>query len=167
MPSFGNRVTTTTQDKFLPKAVQTVLDGNVFATRLINAAKKFRGETMKQPVIVDATARGGSFFGYDTLNTNAIDTRVNMSFTPSFMYEPVSVALTELSANAGEEQVLDLMALSMEEAAQRLADNVGTGFYSDGTGNSSKDFVGLAAIVDDGGAVSTYGGQSRSTYTGL
>lgn len=36
-----------------------------------------------------------------------------------------------------------------------------------GTGNSSKDFLGLEAIVDDGNEVGTYGGQSRSTYTTL
>lgn len=36
-----------------------------------------------------------------------------------------------------------------------------------GTGNSSKDFLGLGAIVDDGGDVATIGGQSRSTYTTL
>jgi hypothetical protein len=169
MPSFGSRITTTTQDYFLPKAVNTILNSNVFATRMINGAKKFRGETMKFPVIVNATAVGGSFFGYDTLNTNAVDTRVNLSFTPSFTYEPVNVSLTELSANEAnkQEQVLDLMALSMQEAAERLADNIGTMFWSDGTGNSSKDFLGLAAAVDDGNSVATYGGQSRSTYTSL
>lgn len=36
-----------------------------------------------------------------------------------------------------------------------------------GTGNNSKDPLGLAALVDDGNAVSTIGGQSRSTYTTL
>lgn len=36
-----------------------------------------------------------------------------------------------------------------------------------GTGNSSKDILGLAAAVDDGVTVATYGGQSRSTYSSL
>ena len=36
-----------------------------------------------------------------------------------------------------------------------------------GTGNSGKDPLGLAAIVDDGTVVSNYGGLSRSTYPTL
>lgn len=132
MPSFGNRVTTTTQRYLAPKAVDTILNSNVAATRFINGAKKFRGETMEFPVIIDATNRGGSFAGFDTLNTNAIDTRVKLSFNPSFVYEPVTISLTELSANKNaEEQVLDLAAISMQEAANRMADEIGDQFWSD------------------------------------
>lgn len=36
-----------------------------------------------------------------------------------------------------------------------------------GTGNGSKDPLGLGALVDDGGAVATIGGLSRTTYTTL
>lgn len=36
-----------------------------------------------------------------------------------------------------------------------------------GTGNSSKDFLGLGAIVDDGTSVATIGGLSRSTFPTL
>jgi len=36
-----------------------------------------------------------------------------------------------------------------------------------GTGNGSKDPLGLAALVDDGTSVATIGGLSRSTYTTL
>ena len=36
-----------------------------------------------------------------------------------------------------------------------------------GTGNSSKDFLGLGAHVDDGGDVDSIGGQSRATYSTL
>ena len=45
--------------------------------------------------------------------------------------------------------------------------DLGTIFYADGTGNASKDPLGLAALVDDGNSVSTIGGLSRSTYATL
>ena len=48
-----------------------------------------------------------------------------------------------------------------------MADAVGTLMFSDGTGNGGKDFLGLAAIVDDGTSVATFGGLSRSSYTTL
>ena len=69
--------------------------------------------------------------------------------------------------NATDAKVLDLAAVECTSAAQDAADDVGTLFYADGTGNSSKDFLGLGAIIDDGGDVATIGGQSRSTYSTL
>src|SRR5690349_3164257 len=99
MPAFGNRVVTTTRDKYMPKAVDTMLNSNVIGQRFIRAAKKLSGKKVTGAGIIDETARGGSFFGYDTLNTNAADTRTMFEFSPSFGYEPVNVSLTELSGN--------------------------------------------------------------------
>ena len=55
----------------------------------------------------------------------------------------------------------------MEESQQELVDKLGDVIYGDGTGNSNKDPLGLAAIVDDGTTVDTLGGLSRTTYTAI
>ena len=39
---FGNRVLTTTQDKLLAKVVDTILDSNVFFTRMVSKAKRWK-----------------------------------------------------------------------------------------------------------------------------
>lgn len=165
--AFGNRVTTTTQDEILPKVVDTVLNSNVFATRMLGAAKKWTGETLKQPIKVSKNTTGTSFSGFDTFSTAATNNRVNLSYTPKFYQITVALPLDELSVNQTDAKVLDLAAIELAGAAQDMADDIGTLFYSDGTGNSSKDFLGLAAIVDDGNTVATIGGQARATYTTL
>lgn len=165
--AFSNRVLTTTQDKLVPKVVDTILNSNVFASRMLSRAKKWSGETMKFPIKFQKNSTGTSFNGYDTFSTAGSDTRVRLSFDPKFQQITVSLPLSELSVNATEERVLDLMALEMQSSAQDMADDIGTSFFGDGTGNSSKDFLGLGAIVDDGTSVATYGGLSRSTYTTL
>jgi hypothetical protein len=48
-----------------------------------------------------------------------------------------------------------------------MADDLGTIFYADGTGNGNKDPLGLAALIDDGTSVASLGGLSRATYTTL
>ena len=53
----------------------------------------------------------------------------------------------------------------MDITAEALRQEIGTEIYSDGTGNSSKDILGLQAAVDDSTNVVTYGGLSRTTYT--
>lgn len=164
----SNRVLTTTRQKLLPKVIDSVLRSNVFATRQLGAAKKFQGYSMQFPFKYQTNNQFSSFDGFDTLSTTAVDTRVRLEFFPSFMQIPVSLPMTELSKNMkSEEGVIDLMALEMKSSAQDMADAVGTLFYLDGTGNSNKDPLGLAAIVDDGTTVATYGGLSRSTYPTL
>jgi len=163
--AFGNRVTTTTQDYLLPKLVDTILNSNVFATRMLGKAKKWRGEKMKFPIKYAKNTTGTSFAGFDTFSTAATDNRVNLEFSPKFYQMTVALPLDELSVNAGEEKVMDLASLEMASTAQDMADDIGTLFFGPGTGNGSKDFLGLGAIVDDGGDVATYGGLARSTYT--
>jgi len=167
MSALGNRVTTTTQSKLMPKLVDTILNSNVFATRMLSRAQKFNGERMKFPVKFSKNTTGTSFAGFDTFSTSATDNRVNTEFVPKFYQMTVALPLDELSANATEEKVLDLAKLELASTAQDMADDIGTIFYGTGTGNGSKDFLGLEAIVDDGTNVTTYGGLSRTTYITL
>lgn len=163
----GTRVTTTTQDKLIPKVVDTILNSNVFASRMLSRAKKYSGERMKFPVKYAKNNTGTSFAGFDTFSTASTDNRVNLEFVPKFYQMTVALPLDELSTNATEERVLDLAKLEMASTAQDMADDIGTLFYGTGTGNGSKDFLGLEAIVDDSTNAATYGGLPRSTYTTL
>jgi len=168
----SNILDTTTNEELLPKVVNTILGDNVLATRILVAAKKWgAGQKVKVPVKVSSGTSGQSFSGFDALPTNASDTRINMEFGPKFYAKNCALALTDLFQNENQESAakatIDLAELEMEERAIEMADEIGTIFYGDGTGNSSKDPLGLAALVDDGTTVATIGGQSRSTYTTL
>ena len=167
--ALGNRITTTTQDYYLPKVVDTILNGNVFATRMLRASKEWRGNQIKKPIKYQKGVSGGSFSGLDTFSTTASDTRVNLVYDPAFYEINVTIPLKEVWTNAASnpEQVLDLIEVEIEGRAEDAADEIGTMFYSTGTGNASKDFLGLEAIVDDTTNVTTIGGLSRSTYTTL
>lgn len=166
--SFGNRVLTTTQNKILPSAVDTILGSNVFATRMLGGAKRWVGEQLKRPIKVSKNSTGSSFSGFDTFSTTATNNRQLLEYDPKFYKITVALPLDELSVNAvNETKVLDLAAIEIEGASHDMADDIGTILYADGTGNSSKNFLGLGAHVDDGNSVASIGGLSRSTYTTL
>lgn len=167
MSALGTRVTTTTQSKLVPKVVDTILNSNVFATRMLSRAQKFNGERMKFPVKYVKNVTGTSFAGFDTFSTAATNNRVNLEFVPKFYQITCALPLDELSANATEEGVLNLAKVELASTANDAADDIGTLFYGDGTGNGSKDFLGLEAIVDDGTNASTFGTLARATYTTL
>lgn len=168
--AFGNRVVTTTRDKLLGKVVDTVLNSNILALRLLSKSKKWSGASIQVPIKYAKNTTGGSFSGLDTFSTSLTDNRVKMQFFPSFVHIDSVLPLTELSVNEGSdavEKVIDLMSVTLESDAQDLADLVGDQMYGDGTGNSNKDILGLGSAVDDGTVSPTYGGLSRTTYPGL
>lgn len=164
MAAFGARLTTLTQSHLAPKLVDTFLNSNVLATRVLSKASAFNGERMKFPIKYAGNTTFQTFSGFDTFSTTATDNRVNLEFVPKFSKITVALPLDELSANATEEKVLDLAKIEMATAAQDMASEIGTLFYSTG---ASKDFLGLGAIVDDGTDAGTYGTLSRTTYTTL
>jgi hypothetical protein len=90
-----------------------------------------------------------------------------MEFTPAFYQITCSLPGDELSVADTDDKVLDLMKLTIQSDTEDMADDLGTIFYSDGTGNGSKDPLGMAALVDDGITVASIGGLARSTYTTL
>lgn len=112
------------------KVVDTILNSNVLATRVLSKASAFKGERMKFPVKYAKNTTGTSFSGFDTFSTSATDNRVNLEFVPKFYQMTVSLPLDELSANATEEKVIDLAKLEMASTAQDMSDDIGTLFYS-------------------------------------
>jgi len=165
--TFDEVVNTVTQDEIVPNIVDTVLGSNVLTLRLMSNPKPWSGEKMKFNVKIAKSTTGGSFDGYDTFDTNRTNNRRQMEFGPKGYYQSVTLSNLEKAVNATPAKVIDLVSAEMDSAQQDMTDGIGTLFYADGTGNSNKDFTGLAAAVDDGTTVATYGGLSRSTYSTL
>lgn len=165
--AFDNVVDTITLEEIVPRVVDTVLRGNVFATKMLSKTKRFGAATMDFPIKYQVGTAIQSFLGFDALPTSFTDTRVLMKYNPRFSAANVALAGTDIAANNTAAKVLDLTEIEMISRAQDLADGIGSMLWSTGTGNNNKDFLGLAAIVDNGNTVSTIGGLSRSTYTTL
>lgn len=164
---YGQRVQTTVQTKYLPFVVDTILNSNVLLQRVVRAGKKWSGRTLRVPIKVSKNVTGQSFRGFDTFSVAATDNRQYMEFTPSFYQITCALPGDELSVADTEDKVLDLMKLTIQSDTEDMADDLGTIFYADGTGNGSKDPLGLAALVDDGNSVASIGGLARGTYATL
>lgn len=164
---YGDRIKSTVQTKYLPFVVDTILNSNVLLQRVVRGSKTWSGRTLRVPIKFQKNTTGQSFRGFDAFSVAATDNRVVMEFTPSFYQITCALPGDELSVADTEDKVLDLMKLTIQSDTEDMADDLGTIFYADGTGNSSKDPLGLAALVDDGNTVSSIGGLSRSTYATL
>lgn len=164
---YGQRIQTTVQTEYLPFVTDTVLNSNVMFQRVVRSAKKWNGRTLRIPIKYAKNTTGTSFRGTDVFSVAATDNRQFMEFTPSFYQITCALPGDELSVADTDDKVLDLMKLTIQSDTEDMADNLGDIFYADGTGNGSKDPLGLAALVDDGSSVGSLGGLSRTTYTTL
>lgn len=165
MPAFDTNTQAIAKEFLVPKAVDTVFNSNVHTARTLTNAKPWRGTKLEKPIITDTAGNGGSFAGLDTFNTNDADTKQRLSFDVRGYEQPVVIPQQEADAVMNSPQrAVEYAAEKIEEAANEMADSIGGLLYGAGTGNSNKDFLGLAAIVDDGGEVANYGGLSRSTF---
>jgi len=163
--TFDDYITSITQDKIVPKIIDTVLGGNVVSLRFLSNGQPWNGETLRIPIKYqkNSTAQG-AFDGFDTFDTTKVNTRAKMAFTPTGYYQSVVLSGMEVDVNATQAKVLDLVKVEMESAMHDMLDSVGTLFYTAQTG---KNFLSLLDIVDDGSTAATYGGLTRSSYDGL
>lgn len=166
MPALTTFVTTTTQTRLLPKVIENILDGNVLSMRLLRQAKAWMGGTSIDIAVSlsDITAVG-SYSGFDTLPTTQENVRQRAVFTPSQLAVAIPISGIQRAANQGDAAVINLVAQEIEWRTNRLRDEFGRQIYLDGTGNDSKDILGLVAYIDDTTNVGTYAGISRTTFT--
>lgn len=141
---------------------------NPLTEKILSDVEKWRGEQIKKSIKVVKNTNGTSFAGFQTLPSQAVNTRQFLLFPAKFYQIDVTIPLTDVAVNmTDDERVMDLAEAEMTSTAEDMADSVGNIFQQFGTGNGSLDFNGLGNIVDDGTYAPTYGGLSRTTYATL
>lgn len=133
----------------------------------LKGAKPWGGAQMEIPIKWQLNPNNGSFSGMDVLPTAAVDNTVKMTFDAKFNNQSVVLPITDIALNQTPEQVANLLERQVASDAYDFALSLASQLYSDGTGNNNKNITGLAAAVDDGSSVATYGNLSRSTYSSL
>ena len=166
--ALGNFVTSITKDKFFPKVVDNIYEGNSLFKRMRGKARPWTGGTsLKIPTTVSPRTSLGSFSGFDTFTTAQEDVRVQFTINPSEYYANMTVSGIQKALNKGGEAIVDLIAAEMSDVGRALSEKIGEDLYLDGTANANKAIAGLQYQVDDATTAVTFQGQSRNTYTNL
>jgi len=160
-------ITTTTNQYLAPFWVDIVLRDNYFFGKIMQKTKKWNGSQMVFPFKYQKGVASVAFNGFDLLPITQQPSTVNGTFYPTFVATNVALAGSDLSTNATPMQTLDLMKVTMESRRQDAADDIGNFLQGDGTSFGGKAPMGLTGAVDNGTVLSTYGGLSRATYSGL
>ena len=114
MPALSAIVTSVTQDRFIPKAVDNVLNGTVLSMRLMRNSRSWRGGvSIEQPVHLSDITAVGSYSGFDTLSTTQENTRQRASFTPSQVYVAIPISGIQKAVNQRDAALLYLFSTSI------------------------------------------------------
>jgi hypothetical protein len=162
-----NTLNATTQERFIPALKDQIFESNILLYRLLkdadNTGAKIGGTKVIEPLEYAKSTKVGSYSKGDALTSAEEEFITAAEFDWKREHADLYIDGLEEVENMGSARVIDLVAAKMKSASKSLADDMATQLFSDGTGNSSKDLVGLAAAVDDASNIDTYGGIQRST----
>ena len=124
-------------------------------------ATRVRGGSDIRENFIYAGFTAGSYGRGDTFDTGVTEFTTAMRFDWKFAYGALNLNVIDVDLNDSPEQTFDLVEAAMENAELSLLDDLSDQIFSDGTGNVSKDFDGLANAVSRSTSVA-YGGITRS-----
>lgn len=149
----------------MPEIVDNIYQDNVVLFRLNAANKKIitGGTQIEVPLMYSRFTTGGSYSGYDVLATVPQDTIKNGAWDWKQYAVLVVVDGLTLIKTDSPQSIANYITQYFAQAEMEMAQNLGTGIWSDGT--NTKDIDGLEMAVDDAGVASTYAGLARASNT--
>lgn len=162
-----SEIATSTLEARSQKAADNVSNSNALLWKLKEKAERpiNGGRLIYEPMTFAENATGQFFSGLDVLNVAQNDVLSASEYNwKQYAVAVVMSGLDELM-NAGQEQVLDLLATRIEVAEATMANDLSTSLDSDGTGSGGKELTGLGAMLDATPAVGTYGNIDGAAYT--
>lgn len=125
--------------------------------------ESYSGPRIRQTLLIDLPNIQW-YRDYDFLQNSPIELFNDAYWTPKQAAVPVSLSMTEILNNRGENQLLPVMREYIRAAETGLKQGLDTALYGDGTAAGGKSLDGLGAAVPIS-PTNTYGGINRNTET--
>jgi hypothetical protein len=105
------------------------------------------GNKIIQPLLYGETSAKGSFSDTDVFSAPTRDGITAAEFEFRQYYASIMISGIELAKNSGPEAALSLLKARLRQAELSIAKDMNAMLFADGTGNSDKDFDGLADLI--------------------
>jgi hypothetical protein len=156
----------TTLANHAPKLVDNIFQSRVllwWLTEKNKVDKKGGGHKIVTPLIY-AQGSAGSYGEWDAITIAPQDGLTAAEFAWKQLQAGIAISGLEEAQNSGDEAVINLLEAKVMQAEETLKESLNVMLFGDGTGNSSKDFGGLALLVnDESGSLDTVGGINCAT----
>lgn len=122
--------------------------------------QSYSGPRIRQRLLIDLPAVQW-YTGYDVLANPPREIINDAYWTPKQAVAQISLAMTEILNNQGENQILDIMSEYIDAAEISLAQGIDAAMFGDGTAFGGKVLTGLGAAVPIT-PTNVYGGIDRN-----
>lgn len=160
-----NAVTSLARHYILPQVTDNIYNGAPVFFRLSKSNKRMvqGGTQIEVPLLFSRLAAGGFYSGFDVLDMSPSDTVKNAVFDWKQAYVPVTIDGLTLVKTDSPDAIVDFIQFAFQQAEMEMTAILAAALWGDGT--TANSLTGLGAVVDDGGAVASYGGITRSSNT--
>ena len=111
------------------------------------------GTKIVEPLVYGLNGTVGSYSGYDTISLTAQEGMSAAEYDWKQYAASIAISGIEEAKNNGEAAIINLLEAKIMQAEESMREGFNQMFFSDGTGNAGKDWLGLAALVDSAGTV--------------
>ena len=150
-----DEILSTTLKNYIPKLTDNIFSARPLFYALTNGQTIRRisgGAKIVVPIIYGTNSTAGSYDGTDTIDTTA-QTGISAAEYDWGQYAAtVTISGIEEAKNNGEAQIIDLLEGKIFQTQETIIENMNTMLFGNGTGNSSKDWLGLSALVGSTGS---------------
>ncbi len=164
-PDF-NAILSTTLQNYQPTLVDNIFKDLVLLNHL-NERGRVRveegGTSIVEPLLYGVNSTVSSYSGYDPISLTPQDGISAAEYQWKQIAGSIAISGIEEAKNRGTEAIIKLLNAKIMQTEMSLKSDLNTMLFGDGTGNSGKDFLGIAAIA--GNQNNTVGGIDASTET--
>jgi hypothetical protein len=121
------------------------------------------GTKIVEPLIYGQNSTVASYSGYDTISLTAQDGISAAEYDWKQYAASIAISGIEEAKNNGEQEIINLLEAKIMQAEESMREGFNQMFFGNGTGNSGKNWNGLANIVESG---NTVGGINSATGEG-
>ena len=150
-----DEILSTTLKNYIPKLTDNIFSARPLFYALTNGQTIRRisgGAKIVVPVIYGTNSTAGSYDGTDTISTTAQTGISAAEYSWKQYAATVTISGIEEAKNNGEAQIIDLLEGKIFQTQETVIENMNTMFFGNGPGNSSKDWLGLSALVGSTGS---------------
>jgi len=166
-PNVSDIVATTIENRS-KKLADDVTKSNALLRRLEQRGNQrliSGGSIILEELMFAENANAGWYTGYDLLPVAAQDMISAAQYDLKQAAAPVIWSGLDELRNAGKEQMIDLIEGRVKATEATMQNLLAAGVYSDGSGASGKQLIGLQAAVPVVGNTAVYGGIDRATWS--
>lgn len=151
-----NTLLSTTLNKYQKRLTDNIFNARPL-TKWLTDKSRMRmddgGVKIIEPLLYSGNSTVGTYSGYDTISLTPQTGVTAAEFDWKQLAGSIAISGIEEAQNAGESRVIHLLETKIMQLEESLQDKLTTMLYADGSGNSGKDWAGIAGYVDSTGTV--------------